>query len=642
MMRALLICCLLFSTSLVYAKLVDVKIERKTQIQAFGLALEALEGRLYFEFDPALQQNQNIVDLELADRVNGKVLANTTFYAIQPVDPKLRKASLVEISNRGSKASLRYFNKAQGNPNPNTTKALGDGLIQRLGLSVIWIGWQADVYEQDGNMSVNLPIAKNTTGIARSDWTLETHSTSLRLAHRDNIKVLYKADAANSDKAVLTYRLAPHSPKQIVARSAWQFNKANEGIKGDFKPGIYELVYPTNSSIVVGLGFALIRDTAQYIKTSGSTFESPKTIAFGVSQTGRWLRHFMYQGFNETEAGSKAFDGMLIHTAGAGRGSFNHRFAQSSRDAHRMSAFYYPTDVFPFTSREVTQAITNKKDGLLVGIAPQFLPKVMYTNTGYEYWGRAAAYIHTQAGKDIEPLPNERIYHLASAQHFVERQSNIKAIKPDQAGYTDYYQGNPLNLLLNLRAVLSQLSHWVVDEKMPMQSQFPRFSNQSLVSFEQYTLPPRLSKLTKPVSPYTPFIYDYGNKWEQGIISVNPPLLLDLGKPNIPAVPAVDNFGNEIGGIRHPLLDVPIASFLPWVLRHNAEFAQNEMMDFRGAIKLFPKREILAQYQDFDEYINALEGAIDKAIKQGSLLSEDRETVHTQAKWLWELSVGKP
>lgn len=641
-MRTFLLCCLLLSTSLVYARLVDVKVENRTEIEAFGLKLEALEGRLYFEFDRRLSQNQNIVDLELAQQVDGKVLANTTFYVIQPADPKLRKASLLEISNRGSKASLRYFNKAQGNANPNTAEALGDGLIQRLGLSVMWVGWQADVYEQNGNMSVNLPIARNTTGMARSDWTLESHSTSLRLAHRDNIKVLYKADAANSDKAVLTYRLAPHSAKQIVPRSAWQFNEVNEGIVGNFKPGIYELVYYTESSIVVGLGLALIRDTAQYIKTSGSTFESPKTIAFGVSQTGRWLRHFMYQGFNETEAGTKAFDGMLIHTAGAGRGSFNHRFAQSSRDAHRMSAFNYPTDVFPFTSREVTQGITNKKEGLLSNLAPKFLPKVMYTNTGYEYWGRAAAYIHTHAGKDIEPLLNERIYHLASAQHFVERQSNVKAINSDQAGYTGYYQGNPLNLLLNLRAILSQLSHWVVDNKMPMQSQFPRFSNQSLLPFKQYVLPPRLSKLTKPVSPYTPFIYDYGNKWDEGIITVNPPHLLDFDKPNVPAVPAVDNFGNEIGGIRHPLLDVPIASFLPWVLRHNAEFAQNEMMDFRGAIKLFPKSQILAQYRDFDEYKNAIDGAIDKAIKQGSLLSEDRENVHAQAKWLWELSVGKP
>ncbi|MDT0594006.1 alpha/beta hydrolase domain-containing protein [Glaciecola petra] len=614
-----------------HAKLVNVQINEQTNFIAFGIELEAISGNLHFEFDPKLPQNQHVTDIQLANMQDGKVAVTSTFFIIQPADKNKRKATLLEISNRGSKASLRYFNKAVVNNSPTTASSLGDGLLQRLGLSVMWVGWQADVYAQDNNMSVILPRAKNTTGMARSDWTIESQANKLRLAHRDNIKVLYVVDKHKQEQAYLTRRLAPNDMKQIVPSSKWRFSEQGDAIVGDFNPGIYELVYPTQESIVVGLGFALIRDTAEYIKKGDSRFSSPKTIAFGVSQTGRWLRHFLYQGFNKTEAGNIAFDGMLIHTAGAGRGSFNHRFAQASRDAHRMSAFFYPTDVFPFASRPVEHPVTGEPDGLMLHMTNAFHPKVFYTNTGYEYWGRAAALIHSHNGKDIEPLATERIYHLASAQHFVERQSNLKAID----GKPRYFQGNSLDLLLNLRALISALTEWVVDDKSPPKSRFPRFSDNTLVNFENYNLPNMLSDLRKPISPHTAYIYDYGKQWQQGVIKLNPPRILAT---IVPPLPAVDSNGNEIAGIRHPLLEAPIASFLPWVLRHNAQFAQDEMMDFRGAIKLLPKQQVLQRYANWDAYRRTLETAISHAITQGFILEEDRDSVLTQGEWLWKLA----
>src|SRR5215475_6099228 len=50
----------------------------------------------------------------------------------------------------------------------------------------------------------------------------------------------------------------------------------------------------------------------------------------GIAQTGRFLRHFLYQDFNADEKGRQVMDGVISHVAGAGRGSFNHRFAQPS------------------------------------------------------------------------------------------------------------------------------------------------------------------------------------------------------------------------------------------------------------------------------------------------------------------------
>jgi hypothetical protein len=634
LMRIVLSCILFVSSFFANAKLANIEVIETIAFEAFGLELEAIQGHLEFEFDPDLAQNTNIVDIQLAQKVNGKITAKSTFFIIQLTDPKRRKGTLLEISNRGSKASLRYFNQAQSRTAPNNAEALGDGLIQRLGLSVMWVGWQPDVFAQDNNMSAELPRAIDSHGNARSDWTIEQQSNELGLAHRDSIKVLYLVDKSKKDQAYLTRRNSPNGVKTIIPSTKWRFSEQGDAILGDFSPAIYELVYPTRDSIVTGLGLALIRDTAEYIKKSDSRFASPKTLAFGVSQTGRWLRHFLYQGFNQTESNTIAFDGMLIHTAGAGRGSFNHRFAQASRDAHRMSAFFYPTDVFPFSSRQTEHPLTGKSDGLMANLPPAFHPKVFYTNTGYEYWGRAAALIHSYNGEDLQPLETERIYHLASAQHFVERQSNLKAIE----GKPGYFQGNSLNLLVNLRALLGELKAWVVDDKQPPDSQYPRFSDTTLLAFGDYTLPKNLQDLNKPVSPHTAYIYDYGKQWQQGIITLNPPRILATITP---PVPATDSNGNELGGVRHPLLIEPLASFLPWVLRYNAEFSTHEMKDFRGSIKLFSKQAVLDKYANWQGYAKALDAAIDKAVLQRFMLQEDRQSVHEQGKWLWELVMNR-
>jgi hypothetical protein len=42
-------------------------------------------------------------------------------------------------------------------------------------------------------------------------------------------------------------------------------------------------------------------------------------LAFGVSQSGRLLRHFLYEGFNEDEQGKRVFDGVFDDVGGAGK-----------------------------------------------------------------------------------------------------------------------------------------------------------------------------------------------------------------------------------------------------------------------------------------------------------------------------------
>src|SRR5205823_8822406 len=137
-----------------------------------------------------------------------------------------------------------------------------------------------------------------------------------------------------------------------------------------------------------------------------------RALAFGVSQSGRFLRTYLYDGFNRDEENRKVFDGVIAHVAGAGRGSFNHRFAQPSRDGHPYLNFFYPTDIFPFTDAAQTDPETGLTDGLLTHAGtPDLLPKIFYTNSSYEYWGRAASLIHTTIDglKDAPIMDNVRI-----------------------------------------------------------------------------------------------------------------------------------------------------------------------------------------------------------------------------------------
>jgi hypothetical protein len=205
-----------------------------------------------------------------------------------------------------------------------------------------------------------------------------------------------------------------------------------------------------------------------------------RAYGYGASQSGRFLRTFLYYGFNADEKGRKVFDGVLAHIAGAGRGSFNLRFAQPSRDGHPFMNMFYPTDIFPFTDEEETDPETGMTDGLLAraekaGVAP----RIFYTNSAYEYWGRAASLIHTTAdGKKDAPIPEHtRIYFFPGGQH------GPGAFPPKRNGTANLPNPNPYTY--SMRALLVAMNAWVKDSKEPPPSQFPRVADDRLVARER-------------------------------------------------------------------------------------------------------------------------------------------------------------
>ena len=84
---------------------------------------------------------------------------------------------------------------------------------------------------------------------------------------------------------------------------------------------IYEFIYPAKNPLVLGLGFAVTRDLISFLRyESKDATSKPNPLAsskkstgidhayaWGRSQSGRYLRDFVYHGFNEDESHSKSF-----------------------------------------------------------------------------------------------------------------------------------------------------------------------------------------------------------------------------------------------------------------------------------------------------------------------------------------------
>ncbi len=639
--------------SAIQAAVVDIKIESRTPVlqgKEFGSAgaYEKLEGIVTIALDPAHAANRKIVDLDKAPHnMEGLVYAQANFMVLQPKDAsKASGIGVLEVSNRGGKALLPYFNNASPTNDPAQEKDFGDGLLMRRGYTLMWIGWQWDVARAPKILQLYAPIAKDKgkpiKGWVRANRVFEEDDTFMALAHRNHTP--YVAIDQDDPGNALTERDSRDGPKTIVPRDKWWFISGSSDVEGaDFisKEGgfvagkIYEVVYRSQDPRVMGMGFAAVRDFMSFAKYDASSpFKVKHGIAFGVSQTGRFLRHFLYEGFNKNEMDRQVFDGMMIHAAGAGRGSFNHRFAQPSRDGHRFSAFNYPTDIFPFSGTAQTDPVT----GLTAGLLPKSnQPKIFYTNSGYEYWGRAASLIHTSPDgtKDIEPLANERIYHFASGQHFV-----IPFAPREKLRGTDIFLGNSLDYFVNLRSLMLRLADWVSKGDAPPSSAYPRVAHGMLVEPISMRFP-KVHAMKPAQVVHIPQVMDFGPHFNEGIIDQEPP---QLGTAYGVRVSQVDEFGNELGGIRNVEIAVPLGTYTPWALRIGMAGPKDELRDFYGTWLPLSKTandqdarpSIADRYTGKDDFLEKAKSVAKSLTGAGYLLEEDVPRVMNRAAQTWD------
>lgn len=632
------------SATLLSAALTEVRIERREAVldgKAFGKtgAYERIVGKAYFAVNPSAPANRIIADIALAPRnAKGLVEFSADLYILAPRDAKAANGTILfDVCNRGNKLLLGTFNRARGSRDPRTAEEFGDGFLMEQGYTLVWLGWQFDVPEEAGRLRLYTPIIKGITGNVRSNFVLTRAENSVLLSDREHIAY----PVVNAADATLTVRTHADAAPTVIPREKWRFPDATHvALDGGFEPGkIYEVIYKSENPAVVGLGPTAVRDLISYLKYGGAASALDglrpylkRALGFGTSQSGRFLRTFVYSGFNADESKRKVFDGIWANVAGGGRGSFNHRFAQASRDGHPFMNFFYPTDVYPFADVAVEDPVAHRKEGLLDRATSQrVLPKIFYTNGSYEYWGRVASLIHASVdGKQDAALPpSTRIYLLTGTQHGAGRFPPGRNSTRFVANPNDYH---PM-----MRALMVAMNAWLRNGIEPPASRYPLIAKGQLAPLAGVKFP-TISGVTLPERPLMAYR-------RLTPLDVEPPR---IGRPFVTTLPQVDSDGNELAGIRMPEISVPLATYTGWNFRDASIGAPDEMADMIGAWFPFaknkaereksgdPRPSIAERYATKDVYLTRVRAAAQRMVDERLLLARDVDSVVERCSRMWD------
>lgn len=646
------------------ARVTRIEIESRTDVlqgKSFGDAgaYERLSGQIYYAVRVENPHNSRIVDLARAVNLRqGEVAFSSSFVAFRPKDPhKANGSLLLEVPNRGRPHIISVVDDGD----PDLTRDAGDAWLLRHGFTIVSVGWQWDAPGPD-DLKLFAPIAKDgdrpITGLLRGDLMLSQDMDEIPLGHLLVGSIggtEYPVANPDDPRNTLTMRESRDAKRNVIPRSQWQFADMVDGkvvpsdrnirLNGGFKAGeIYEYVYTVVDPVVAGLGFAAIRDFASYVKhVPDAAVRAERVYGEGISQNGRFLRDFLYEGFNADEEGRIALDGVLAHVAGAGRGSFNYRFAQPSRDAQPTSSVSFPTDIFPFTDLAESDPLSDERGGLLDrAVAEKVVPKIFFSNTSYEYWGRVAALIHVDVeGKVDVPISDYvRIYHFTGLQHFSQP-------FPPRKGDGDLLGQKPESALpvrFFWRAMIANMDAWVRSGIAPPRSSYPRIDNGTLVPLREYAFPP-IAGVNGPLEASEARRLDFGPQWQQGILSVQPP---NVGKAFPVLVPQVDADGNERDGVRLPEIEVPLGTYAGWNLRDPLIGAPRERVAFEASYIPFaktaserrkardPRKSIEERYAGREDYFDRFGHALDELIEQRWVLPEDRAALMLRGQQEWE------
>jgi hypothetical protein len=651
--RALLLLAALVFPALASAEVIKLEITRRDVLlngQAFGAAgpYEKLVGTVHFALQPKAHANAGIVDLDLAPRnARGLVEFTADFYLLKPVDPSKGNGRLFyEAGNRGTKRILPVFQGGAGSADPTTAAEIGNGALMNQGYTLLWLGWQWDV--PPGRMRMDIPIATDhgqpITGLVRGNFIPGPSATAALIADRGHLP--YPVVDPLSREHVLYVRTLPSDPPEMISRERWRFaadpNRAAQtgpdkiALDGGFEAGrIYDVVYRARDPRVIGVGLAGTRDIVSFFKHATAAEGNPSpglrfAIGWGVSQTGRFLRHFVYEGFNADEQGRIVFDGVFDQVGGAGRGSFNHRFGQQSRDQLQHFNIQYPVDMFPFSDETQTDPVTGARDGLLERARRSgTVPKFFHLLTNSEYFNRAGSLTHTDVtgARDVEPPATSRIYQIASAPHIVGPFPPAPYTDPDFVGQADM---NPLDYNAVVRALFRGLDEWVANGAEPPASRYPRLDNGTLTMPEAAGWP-AIPGFAIPKAPMTTYRLNFGPEWPKRV-TIEPP---KLGAPFVSRVPAVDEAGNDRGGIRLPQIAVPLATHTGWNYRRPSIGAPDRLASEIGSYLPLPKtraerertgdarQSIEERYPNRQAYLDRIAAAARELVEQRYLLADD-------------------
>ncbi len=660
-----------------------------------------ISGIVHGRLDPAHANNAGIVDLNNAPRDAGGFVAYTTDVAI--LRPKraadARRVLFYDVVNRGGKAGQGTFIGGGALDNGSAPDANFPSILRR-GYTVVWSGWQGGISQSGqggtGGLGTSFPFATNSdgstiTGIVREEYVPDTAGGTIGLTY---------APASLTDLSEVTFTARQswlnargqqdYASSPSVPVTNWSYvstGNGNYAVKftpPSIVPGvgggrvtpdsgtIYTFVYRGSKPRVNGIGFAAVRDLVDFLKTANADAQgfanplndlkgaacasgvncaaNPSTnfdvaLADGISQSGRFVRDFLYQGFNNAN-GTKVFDGLMPIIAAGRRTWTNGRFSQMGRWSKQHEDHWMPGDQFPFSYSVITDPLTGNTDGLLKKcLASNTCPKIMQLDGSFEWWGgRASLNVTDGAGRDIALPDNVRYYLVSGTQHGGGDGVRTGVAVVPAAGSKCQFPDSRVTETPVERALLQSLENWVIFNTPPPASQYPTVAAGTLVSTHGAIFNfPKLANINVPsdnaanlvmLSAIYIDIHNqlYVTDYSSGVPSA------DLNRQYQILVPQVGVNGNEIAGIQMPEMRTPVATFAGWNMRGRGH-AEGEACDGGGMMIPFavstatkspadtrPSLDVL--YRGRADYIDRFSRAADDLVRQGFLTQIDADNLY--------------
>ena len=184
-------------------------------------------------------------------------------------------------------ASSAFLNDAPATNDPSTLEDAGNGFLMRQGYTIVWCGWQGDLMPQENWLVMGVPVATNNgkeiVRQVRTEIVVEEKGIKSQPLSGDERVKSYEAASRDKTQALLTVREKSYGQRIPIPPSEWEFascakdsRTGKETIKpssedlylpSGFKPGhIYEFIYPAKNPLVLGLGFAVVRDLVSFLR----------------------------------------------------------------------------------------------------------------------------------------------------------------------------------------------------------------------------------------------------------------------------------------------------------------------------------------------------------------------------------------
>jgi hypothetical protein len=643
-----------FGPATMRAELTRVEISDKRDVlsgKAFGSvgAYEILVGKAYFALDPNIARNKIIADLDKAPKnAQGKVEFSADIFILRPKDPsKANGVLLFDIPNRGGKGVFSAFNLGTGSRNPTTEADFGDAFIMRQGYTVVNVGWEFDTPRAQDMILLDAPVVtdngKTITGwLPQGPWFIPDKKADSYNYAVGYFNPIYPPLNPSDPTYRMTVRDQLVAVPRLVPREDWQFGQMENGklstdvnwvtLKGGFQPGkVYQLNYESSNPRVAGAGFAALRDVASAMRYNADALVKGQYVyTYGASQTGRFQRQMVYEGFTIDEQGRKVVDAMIIHVAADSLGMFNERWAQESELGS------YDQTKFPFRYEMTTDLLTGKRDGLGARIPAGMEPKIFSVDTESECYDRGRISVlrtlSMDGGTDLPDPPNVRYYTFAGAKHgagtwppnVLESQQNLN---------------DPLDYRFMQKAELDALDNWVRKGIAPPPSQVPTVKDRTAV-LQQDVKFPKVPGIQWPSQ--------VPGGWRNDVMA-GPKSVLPL------MVPQVDADGNITSGVRLPEQSVPLGTYTGWAFRSEAYGSSNTLVSMAGSFIPFaktkaeraktgdPRLSIEERYASKDVFLKQVQDAANKLVSGRYLLLEDVDRIVKEAgqHWDWIMNVYK-